>query len=83
MSRESWVTQRLAVDGVRLGRRPRVQQRVDDGGRRVGGDEGAVDRADRGAGDDVGADAGLEQRLDHADLDRAADAAAAEHERDR
>ena len=57
-------------------------QGVDDGGRRIGGDERAVDRADGGAGDDIGADAGLEERLDHADLDRAANAAAAEHERD-
>ena len=49
--------------------------------RRVGGHEGAVDRAPRRAHDHVGPDAGLRQRPEHADLMRPEQAAAAEHER--
>ena len=47
---------------------------------RVGGDEGAVDRADGRADDEVGPDPGLGQRAQHADLVRAEQPAAAEYE---
>ena len=47
---------------------------------RVGGHEDAVDGADRGAEHQVGADAGVGQRGQHADLVRAEHSAAAEHE---
>ena len=49
----------------------------------LAGDQRAVERADAGAEHQVGDDAALEQRAQHADLDRAEDAAAAEHERGR
>ena len=48
--------------------------------RRVGGEERAVERADRRADDEVGDDPGLEQRPQHADLTGAEHAAAAEDE---
>ena len=50
---------------------------------RVGGDEDAVDGADRGAQDEVGPDAGVGQRGQHAHLVRAEHPAAAEDERGR
>ena len=73
--------ERVAVDGVGLGRRPRVHERVDDPERRVARDERAVDRADRRPHDEIGLDACLEEGAHHADLDGSAHAAAAEHER--
>jgi hypothetical protein len=51
--------------------------------RRVGGHERAVDRADRGAHDQIRPDARLRERAEHADLVRAEQPAAAEDERRR
>src|SRR5215469_6974656 len=48
---------------------------------RVGGNEGAVDRADGGADDQVGAYVGFAQGAQHAYLVRAEQPPAAEHER--
>jgi hypothetical protein len=53
------------------------------GGRRVGCDERSVERANGCAHDQVGLDAGLRQRPEHADLVRAEEPSAAEHERRR
>src|SRR4029077_656844 len=47
---------------------------------RVGGDEGAVHRADGGADDEVGPHPGVGQRAQHADLVRAEQPTAAEYE---
>ena len=59
---------------------PQADQPVDHAGAGVGGHQGAVQRADRGAQDQVRADAGLEERPEHADLDRAEQAATAQDE---
>ena len=62
---------------------PQRGEPLDRGRGRVAGEHRAVDRADAGADDEVGGDAGGQQRLEHADLVRAEDTAAAEHERGR
>jgi hypothetical protein len=49
----------------------------------IGGDEGTVHGANRGADDKVGADPGVGQRAQHADLVGAEQPAAAEYECDR
>ena len=69
------------VAAPRRRRCPQLGEPLDDGERRVAGDQRAVEGADAGAEDEVGGDAALEERPQHADLDRAEDAAAAEHER--
>ena len=66
------VAQRLAL--------PQLGQPVRRTGR-VSRHERAVDRADRGAHDQIGPHARLLERAEHADLVRAEQAAAAEHER--
>ena len=66
--------------GAGRGAAPQLDQLGDDRGVRVAGDHGAVERADAGAEHQVGDDVALEERPQHADLDRAEDAAAAEHE---
>jgi hypothetical protein len=50
---------------------------------RVLGEQGAVDRADRAADNQVRHQADLRQRLQHPDLDSAEAGTAAEHEGDR
>jgi hypothetical protein len=70
----------VAVDLLRRRRGPHLRQPLD---RRLGGvgrDGRAVDRADRGADDQVGLDAVLQQRAEHADLGGAQHPAATEHE---
>ena len=73
---------RVAVHGSGLGGCPEPRQPLGDAGCRVGGDQDAVHRADRGPYDEVGRDAVLEERLQHAHLDRAEHAPAAEYESD-
>ena len=77
--------QRLGAEQVatagRRGAPPEVEQPVDDGGLGVLGDQRAVHRADAGAEHQVGPHAALEQRPEHADLDRPEHTAPAEDER--
>ena len=40
----------------------------------------AVDRSDRGAHDEIGGDAGLQEPLEHADLDGSEAASSGQHE---
>ena len=71
----------VAVDLVALAHRaPQVEQPVDDRRGRVAGDHQPVQRAHRGAQDEVGPDAALEQRAEHADLDGPEQPATAEDE---
>ena len=62
-------------------RLPQLGEPVDDGQGRVAGDHRAVEGADGRAEHQVGRDALLEQRLQHAHLGRAQHPTAAEHER--
>ncbi|BDZ66357.1 hypothetical protein GCM10025877_32950 [Agromyces mangrovi Wang et al. 2018] len=62
-------------------RRPGVFEPL-EAGVDVGGDDGAVDRADRRADDEARPDVALEQCPQHADLARAEHAAASEDVRD-
>ena len=71
------------LPAVLAGAAPQLGEPLDHGERRVPGDQGAVERADAGAEDEVGGDAALEERAQHADLDRAEGAPAAEDERGR
>ena len=66
------------LGGVR--RAPQALQTVGDLSRRAGGEHRAVDRADAGADDEIGADARVEKRAQHADLHRAEHSPAAEHD---
>ena len=59
---------------------PQVGEPLDDGGRGVAGDQGAVQGADAGAQHQLGCHLGLEQGAQHADLDRAEHAPSAQHE---
>ena len=59
---------------------PQLAQPVDHRRRRVGRHHQPVERTDRGAQDQVGPDALLEQGAEHADLDGTEQAAAAEDE---
>src|SRR5680860_153609 len=76
------VPRSLAVDLVALAdRAPHVQQSVDDRGGGVARDYEAVDGAYGGAEDEVRFQVALEERPEHADLDRPEQSATAEHER--
>ena len=82
-TRRSCAGDRVAVHLAGLRRGPEPDQPVGHRLGRVGGDQRAVDRADRGAEHQVGPDAGPEQGAQHAHLDRAEHSPAAEHERHR
>jgi hypothetical protein len=47
---------------------------------KIGGEEGAVDRADRGAEDNIGRDRALGEGPQHSDLMPAEDPASAQHD---
>ena len=71
----------VAVDLAALRRTaPQLDEAIHDRRRRVRRDESAIERTDRRANDEVGADVGLQERAQHADLDGAEQTATAEHE---
>lgn len=71
----------LPVDLLRQLRTSRLHQRLDDVEGGGPGDQGTIDRADRGADDHVRENAGLEQCPCLAHLDGSAHTAAAKHKR--
>ena len=79
-SSRSRATVPAAKTSAASGERHRLVQPVGDLRRRAGGEHRAVDRADAGADDEVGADARVEQRAQHADLHGAEHSPAAEHD---